>query len=105
MQVILAMQGSSAGPIGPARYLLLAQRASKRFLIISLRFVPSSLYHVTICSCTMTQLFMDIGVPGFDFGDIMSAPITEKKEQKNNNNKKIVKLAEENSRCRENRKR
>ena len=57
----------------------------------------------------MTQLFMDIGVPGFDFGDIMSAPITEKKEEKkkknNNNNKKIVKLAEENSRCRENRKR
>ena len=86
------MQGASAGPFGPARYLLLAQRASKRFLIISLRFVPSSLYHVTICSCAMTQLFMDIGVPGFDFGDIMSAPITEKKEEKkkknNNNNKK-----------------
>ena len=45
---------------------------------------------------------MAIGVPGFDFGDIMSAPISEKKKTKN---KECVKLAEENFRRTENRKR
>ena len=46
---------------------------------------------------------MAIGVPGFDFGDIMSAPISEKKKKLKT--KKCVKLAEENFRRTENRKR
>ena len=46
---------------------------------------------------------MAIGVPGFDFGAIMSAPNSEKK--KKTRNKKFVKLAEENFRRTENRKR
>ena len=38
----------------------------------------------------MTKLYMAIGVPGFDFGDIMSAPISEKKKTKN---KKMCKIS------------
>ena len=34
---------------------------------------------------------MAIGVPGFDFGDIMSAPISEKK--KKTKNKKMCKIS------------